>query len=45
MKLFGVQNEKEEARNGKMSGPTANRQAGRRFRKIEPALQCGLKRI
>jgi hypothetical protein len=45
LKLFGEQNEKEEARNGRMSGATANRQEGRRFRKIEPALQGGLKRI
>jgi hypothetical protein len=36
LKFFGEQNE-EEARNGRMSGATANRQAGRRFRKIEPA--------
>jgi hypothetical protein len=43
--LFGAQNEKEEARNGRMSGATANRQAGKKFRKIKPALQCGLKRI
>ena len=35
----------KEARNGRMSGATANRQAGRRLRKIEPALQGGIKRI
>jgi hypothetical protein len=45
LELFGGQNEKEESRNGRMSGATTNRKAGRRFRKIEPALQCGLKRI
>ena len=35
MKLFGAQNEKEKARNGRMSGATANRQAGKKFRKIK----------
>ena len=33
-----AKNNKEEARNGRMSGATANRQAERRFRKIEPAV-------
>ena len=38
-------NEKEESRNGRMSGAKANRPAGRKFRKVKPALQCRAKGI